>query len=269
VFGTNLNYDSHFFVDGEEISGVDAIDIGYQNSANVTKPLGYQGGVVTVGGPTQQNLSVSRSLISETALESASTGQRISGSLNYQGQAYGFDNGYIIDVSVNCAVGSIPKTNYNFIIYDELKTGVDASGSETSSIHIPSQGSISVTCDGSSTNRVLGFDYREETPIVPYYTIGSEIPAEVKYVGPTTYTAAVQLEVDDVFPESGYTFLTSGKNGRGGKFNKTSVVLSVAGRDGTNLRNYPIPSPVLVSEQLNASSDGSLRLTLNYIGHHP
>ena len=267
MFETKLNYDSHFFVDGEEISGVDAIDIGYQNSANTTNPLGYHAGVVTVGGATQQTLSVSRSLISSTPLEEVAAGQRMSGSLNYGGESYGFDNGYIVDVSVNCAVGAIPKTNYNFIIYDELKTGVDASGSATSSIHIPSQGSISITCDGSSTNRVLGFDYRTEFPIVPYYTIGSEIPAGVKYVGPTKYTASVQLEVDDIFPESGYTFLTSGKDGRGGKFSSSSVSLTVAGRDGTSIQTYGIPSAVLVGEQLNATADGSLRLTLNYIGH--
>ena len=69
MFGSRLNYDSHFFIDGEEISGVNSIDIGYRNAANVTKPLGYHGGVVTVGGPTQQTLSVSRSLISKTRLE--------------------------------------------------------------------------------------------------------------------------------------------------------------------------------------------------------
>ena len=267
MFGTKLNYDSHFFVDGEEISGVDSIDIGYQNAANVTKPLGYHGGVVTVGGPTQQSLSVSRSLISNTLLDSVSIGQRMSGSLNYNGESYGFNNGYVTNVSVNCAVGAIPKTTYNFVVYDELRSGESASGTNTSDIFIPSQGSISITCDNASSNRVLGFDYRVETPLKPYYTIGSESPAEVKYVGPSTYNATVQLDVDTALPESGYTFLTSGKNGREGKFDTSTVVLSVNGRDGTTIQNYPIPSPVLVSEQLNASSQGTLRLTLNYIGH--
>jgi len=266
MFETRLNYDSHFFIDGEEISGVDSIDIGYRNSANVTKPLGYHGGVVTVGGPTQQTLSVARSLISRTPLEELSNGERLSGSLNYNGESYGFNNGYVTDVSVNCAVGSIPKTTYNIVVYDELRSGESASGTNTSDIHIPSQGSISIACDNVSSNRVLGFDYRVESPIKPYYTIGSESPAEVKYVGPNTYTATVQLDVDDALPESGYTFLTSGKNGRG-DISTSNVVLTVNGRGGTLIQGYTIPYPVLVSEQLNASADGSLRLTLNYIGH--
>ena len=264
MFETRLNYDSHFFIDGEEISGVDSIDIGYQNAADVTKPLGYHGGVVTVGGPTQQTLSVARSLISQTPLEEISNGERLSGSLNYNGESYGFNNGYVTDISVNCAVGSIPKTTYNFVVYDELGSGENASGTETADIYIPSQGSISIACDNVSSNRVLGFDYSAKFPIKPYYTIGAESPTEVKYIAPSTYSATVQLDVDDALPESGYTFLTSGKNGRG---DLNPVRLDVNGRDGTNIQSYSIPSPVLVSEQLNASADGSLRLTLNYIGH--
>ena len=264
MFGTRLNYDSHFFIDGEEILGVDSIDIGYQNAANVTKPLGYHRGAVTVGGPTQQTLSVSRSLISHTPLESVSPGQRMSGSLNYNGESYGFGSGYVTDISVNCAVGTIPKATYGFVVYDELGTGQSASGTDTSDIFIPSQGSISIACNNASSNKVLGFDYSAQIPLKPYYTIGEESPTEVKYIAPTTYSATVQLDVDDALPESGYTFLTSGKNGRG---DINDVRLTVNGRDGTQIQVYAIPYPVLVSEQLNASADGSLRLTLNYVGH--
>jgi hypothetical protein len=267
MFETRLNYDSHFFVNGEELSGVNSIDIGYQNTANVTKPLGYHGGAITIGGAPQQTLSVSRSLISSTPLESGYSGQRFSGSLSYNGEHYGFGNGYIQNVAVNCAVGAIPQTTYNLVIYDELKSGASASGTETSAIYIPSQGSISITADNTSNNRVLGFDYSVASPIKPYYTIGAQSPTQVKYVGPNTYNATVQLDVDNALPESGYNFLITGKNGRGGKFNTSSVVLSVKGRNGEDLADYEIPSPVLVSEQLNASADGSLRLTLNYIGH--
>ena len=268
MYGTRLNYDSHFFVDDEEISGVSSVDIGYQNAANVTKPLGYHEGTVTVGGPTQQTVSVSRYLISQTPLESNTAGQSISGSLNYNGESYGFASGYLTDVSVNCAVGSIPKTSYSFVVYDELGSGVDASGTDASDIFIPSQGSISIACDNVSSNRVLGFDYNMKVPIKPYYTIGSESPSQVKYVGPSNYTATVQLEVDNALPESGYTFLTSGKNGRGTLGTDSTVILTVKGRDGTSIQTYPVPYPVLVGEQLTASADGSLRLTLNYIGHH-
>ena len=47
MYGTTLNYDSHFFISGvdaslsaRELSGVNSLDIGYQNSSNTAKPLG-------------------------------------------------------------------------------------------------------------------------------------------------------------------------------------------------------------------------------------
>ena len=261
MFESKSNYDSHFFVDGEQISGVSSVDISYSNSANVTNPLGFHQGLVTVGGPTQQTVSVSRYLMSKTKLEEVENGQSISGSLNYEGASYGFQNGYVTSESVNCAVGAMPQTNYSIVVYDELRSGANASGDITSAIDIPSQGSISINCDNVSSNRALGFDYSSQSNYKPYYTIGSETASEVKYIGPTTYNATVQLEVDDVMPQSGYTFLTSGKNG------KDTVSLSVNGKNGTTLQNYTIPSAVLVSEQLSATADGSLRLTLTYVGH--
>jgi hypothetical protein len=268
MFGTRLNYDSHFFVDGEEISGVNSVDIGYRNSANLSKPLGYLGGVTTVGGPTEQSLSVSRYLISDTTIEDLTIGQRASGSLNYNNSSYGFTNGYLTNYSVNVAVGAIPQVNYNFVIYDELRSGANASGTTTSNIDIPTQGSITATCNNSTTNRVLGFDYSKTYTIKPYYTIGSQSPSEVKAIHPTAYTASIQLDVDDAMPESGYNFLTSGKDGRGGKFgNSDVVVLTVKGRDGSTIQTYRLPSAVLVSEELSSSADGSLRLNLNYIGN--
>ena len=129
-------------------------------------------------------------------------------------------------------MSSIRPSNYSLVVYDELRSGANASGNATSAIDIPSQGSISITCDNITSNRVIGFDYNASFNYKPYYTIGSEHPADVKYISPSTYNASVQLEIDDVMPKSGYTFLTSGKNG------KDTVSLSVNGKNGTTLKNY-------------------------------
>ena len=268
MFGSRLNYDSHFYISGQELSGVNSIQVAYQNAANVTKPLGYSAGIVTVGGPPTQTISLSRYFIYNDPLSGYKDGQEITGSLNYNGNSYGFQNGYLSDYSVNCAVGAIPQVNATILVYDELRTGVDASGSVTTDIYIPSQGSMTVTCDNVTTNRVVGFDYSEQRTIKPYYTIGAESPVEVKPIYPVTYTASIQMEVDDAFPESGYSFLTSGKDGRGG-IADSSVKIQINGRDGTDFMGSAIilPYPVLVGETLSASADGSLRLTLNYIGH--
>ena len=269
MFGSTLNYESHFFIsgqdgssDGRELSGVSSIDIGYRNSANTTNILGYQQGVTTIGGPTSQEVSLSRYLIYvDPVLDFTGASEVMKGSFNYDNNAsYGFESGYLTSYSVNCAVGSVPKVNTSLVVYDELRSGVNASGTTAQAIYIPSQGSITATCDNTATNRVVGFDYALEVVRKPYYTIGFETPIEVKYIPPIKYTASVQLEVDDVFLESGYTFLTTGKE-------EKTVSFVINGRDGTSLQSLTIPKASLVNEQLSASADGSVRLTLNYVGH--
>ena len=44
-------------------------------------------------------------------------------------------------------------------------------------------------------------------------------------------------------------------------------MFTINGRDGDSLQSLTVPKASLVGEQLNASADGALKLTLNYIGH--
>ena len=261
MFDTRLNSDSQFFVKGQEISGLEALNIGYNNSASILNPLGYSKGVTSISGPTSQQVSFSRNLIYEDPILDYTGVESISGSINYNGGAYGFTSGFLTSYSVNCAVNSIPKVNTSVVVYDEMRSGYSASGSESPpSIYIPSQGSITASCDNSTTNRVVGFDYSLTVNRKPYYTIGAEAPIDVSMISPIQYSATVQIEVDDAFLESGYAFLGTGKNSR-------TVSFSINGRDGDSLQSLSIPNACLVGERLNASSDGALRLTLNYMGH--
>jgi len=261
MFDTRLNSESHFFVKGQEISGLDTLDVGYSNSTAVLNPLGYAKGVTAVGGATFQQVSFSRNLIYADPILDYTGTESISGSVNYNGGSYGFTSGYLTSYSVNCAVNSIPQVNTSVVVYDEMRSGYNASGSASPpTIYIPSQGSITATCDNTTTNRVVGFDYSLTVKRKPYYTIGSEFPSDVSMILPIEYSASVQLEVDDAFLESGYAFLGTGKS------NKT-VSFSIAGRDGTSLQSLSIPNACLVGEKLNSSADGALRLTLNYMGH--
>lgn len=268
MYDTTLNYDCHFFISGadgspsaRELSGVESLDIGYSNSSNVLAPLGTTRGLTAVGGATSQTVSFSRNLIYEDPiLAFTGASEAMAGSFNYSNNAsYGFKSGYLSSYSVNCAVGSIPKVNTSFVVYDEMRSGVNATGTVPTPIYIPSQGSITATCDNSSSNRVIGFDYSLTMNKKPYYTIGSEVPTEVKHIDPIQYSASVQMEVDDTFLKSGFDFLNAREN------KTVSFLLSAKNGDGIQL--LTIPNASLVSEQLTSSSDGAVRLTLNYVGH--
>ena len=268
MYGSKLNYETHLFISGEggtpsarELSGIGSFDIGYQNKPNLINPLGYSEGVTAIGGNTEQTVSFSRYLIYDDPILDFTGDKSMRASFNYDDNtSYGFNSGYLTQYSVNCAVGSVPKVNASFSVYDEMKSGINTSGTTSTSVYIPSQGSISATCDNSSTNRVIGFDYSITPKRKPYYTIGSEFAQEIKLIPPLEYSATVQIDVDEVFMENGYNFLETG--------NREKIVnFTINGRDGTLLQRLSIPNACLVDEKLTASADGSLRLTLGYVGH--
>tara|TARA_R110000824_G_C15218318_1_gene677350 strand:+ start:308 stop:1099 length:792 start_codon:yes stop_codon:yes gene_type:complete len=261
MFGARLNYDCDFFVSGQRLSGIQSVEVGYANSAVTTKPLGYAQGTTTIGGPTQQTVSLSRHLIYDDPIATYTGNVNMSGSIEYDGISYGFQSGYLQNYSLNCAVGAVPQTATNIVVYDEMRSGYSASGSVAHpAIHIPSQGSISITSDWSTTNRVIGIDYSVTCNRKPYYTIGSETPVSVALLPPIEVTASVQVDVDEAYMSSGYSFLGDDKE------NKT-VILQIDGRDGTALSALSVPNASLVSERLSASADGSLTLTQEYVGH--
>jgi hypothetical protein len=280
MFGARFNHETRFFVASgrkgiglipdaihhRELSGIESIALSHQASSSTAYPLGTRKGITTSTGPVQQSLALSRYLIyNDPILGLTGTGQ-ISGSIHYADRSYGFKSGHLTNYSVNCAVGAIPKVSTNFQIFGEMKSGYSTSGTLTHpDIYIPSQGSISLTCDNgydsdvSSTNRVVGFDYSVASKIKPLFSIGRKNPSEVVFIPPLQYSASVQVDVDEAMLQSGFNFLT-------GRENRT-LTFTINGRDGDSLQSLTVPKASLVGEQLNASADGALKLTLNYIGH--
>jgi len=211
MFGARFNDEVRFFISGQELSGVNDLNISYSNSPNVIKPLGTAEGLTVNGGPTNQKVSFSRYLI--------------------------YDD-----------------------IVDELRSGQSASGSVSHpAIDIPNQGSISLSCDNSTTNRIIGFDYSVTSLRKKHFTIGEKSASAIEFIPPLEYSAQVQVDVDDALLESGYNFLDEREN--------KTVTFGIDGRDGNTLQTLTIPNASLVSESVTMSADGSLRLNLNYIGH--
>lgn len=275
MFGAKLNHETRFFIaSGEsgkyELSGIESIDLSHQASTSVVKPLGTRKGVTTIGGAVEQNLSISRSLIyNDPVLDFTGdvVSNGMSASILYDNKTYGFHSGYLTNYSVSCAVGSIPKVNASFKIFSEMKSGITAAGSSNVAhpdIFIPSQGSISLTCDNgyhdvSTLNRVVGFDYAISCKRKPIFTLGRSSPFKVHYVPPLEYSASVQVEVDDTMLQSGFNLLTGREN--------RDLTFTINGRNGNSLQSLTVPKASLVSEQLNSTADGVLKLTFNYIGH--
>ena len=262
MFGSRLNDEVAVNIGVHHISGISSVDLSYSNSANILKPLGSKKGLTTVGGATQQKLSIARHLIYDDPILTFTGSSAMAGQIVYGGAAYGFSNGFLDSYSVNCAVGSVPKVNASISIFDEMDSSNETIGDFSSnevSIHIPSQGSISATCKGSTTNRVIGFDYSIKANRKPHFSIGSETAVSVELVPPLEFTAQVQIEVDQMFPDNSLSFLSTREG--------DTVSFDIDGRDGTNLQALTIPNATVVSESISASDNGSAILNINYIGH--
>lgn len=260
MFGSTSNYENKFFIDGKQIIGVESIDINYSNSASVNKILGSTKGLTTIGSTAQQKISVTRNLLYNDTILSYTGALNISGGIDYNDASYRFNSGYLDEYMVSCAVGSIPKVTTNITVYDEMKTGIKFTNSNsTPTILIPNQGSISVTCDNSTTNRVIGFDYAVKSFRKPIYTIGSLLPSEIISLPILEYASSIQIDVDEAFLQSGLSFLRNREN--------KSVSFAINGRTGSLIQALTIPNASLVSESLSSTADGGVKLTLNYIGH--
>lgn len=262
MFGQINNYENKLFISGQEVLGVESVDVSYSNSSSISKLLGFEKGLTTVDNTSNQKVSISRNLIYEDPMMNYTGSNAIVGSINYNDNSYGFKSGYLDEYMVNCAVGSIPKVSTNITVHDELKSGInDASGSiAPPTIHVPNQGSISLSCDHSSTNRVVGFDYSLKVSRKPIYSIGSKRPTEIVLINPIEFSASVQVDVDDAFLQSGMSFLETRQN--------KTVVFTIKSNDNLLiLQQLSIPNASLVGESLSSSADGGVKITLNYIGH--
>jgi hypothetical protein len=259
MFGTKTNSEARLTIQNQEILGVESLNIAYSNKFETIKLLGYTKGVSSHNDYVDKTLSVSRNFIGIDPLLYYVGGDAIDGNIFYNGESYDFKTGYINDYSINCAVGSIPKINNNiFIIGDLTKLNSSVGSISPPSLNIINQGGLIISCDNASTNRVVGFDYAVKAPRKTIYSLGSQYPTDYIFLPPLEYSATVQLEIDDAFMENAQNFLST-------KDNKT-IVFTILDKLGYTLQSLSVPNSNLISEQLSASADGVLKLTLTYNG---
>jgi hypothetical protein len=263
MFGARFNHEVSFFITGQKMPGIESVELSYDNSLSITKPLGYSKGLTMSSDKYSTSISLVRSLIFNDPLLNCTGNVNITGmSIHYDNQNYFLSNHiYMTEYLVNCAVGSIPKVTTNFICFNSVETP-DVKGASGSlaepAIYIPNQGSISLSCPLTSTNRVIGFNYSIKSQRNPFYSIGSGYsPVHVNLIRPLEYSASVEVEIDDGDFTTFDAYSTQ----------KENVSLSIKGRNGIDLQNLIIPNASLEGQRLSSSSDGSLKLTLNYIGH--
>lgn len=266
----NLNHNSSVVVDDYLLNGVSSVSISYEQPIKVLSPMGISNGLSFSSGPPSQNMSISRSLYYKDPIIDF-TGQNLPIKAdildNKNKEFYGFYSGYMTNYSVSCAVGSLPKVNTTFKVFDEILSGdYNSEKYVGQSYKAPpaslklTQESILINSPDFNDNRIVGFSYSINMDHKVYYGLGSSSPFKVDRTNPVKYTANIQLELGGYVDGGSFDFLNSRR------YRDLSV--SINDFRGGIVQGFTMPRASLRGKSLKHSSNGAMILDLKYVGHN-
>lgn len=256
-----LNYEQQFYLSGVLLSGVTNMNGGYSVSEEPINIIGKGHTFPTRQGPLIGNFSISKYYIGEEPLLNYTGDHPISGSINFNDSSFGFKDGYLTEYSMSASIGQIPNANASIVVYGDIGSGINASGSNPHpDIQIPNQGSISLNASGYQTNRITDFSYTIRTDRNPIYKIGSPFPVQVDRKFPLIQEANFSIEVDDLEVSRIQEYLTKPK--------QQDLTISFANPiNASAIESFTIEKARLLDQSLSSSSDDLLTIDFRYIGY--
>ena len=248
---------------------------------------------MALDGPLEGQFSVNSALVSEDFFLQFTGDVPFTGSINHGRKYFGFYNGYITSHSVACSVGQIPTTSTSIKVFGDIGGSPDyfqvqdsdgiflqedgsfgiatedsvsdqnynASGSNSfPTIKVPNQGSIIVECAGATTDRVTSFNHAIDVPIAPIYTVGSSVAAQVDVVWPISTTTSFSLDIDKYNYNRLRAYLTSPT--------VQDIAIKINDCFGSPIQNYIVKDARLISEQMDATTEGRLTVNLEYKSYY-
>jgi len=284
-------------MDSVALSGV----ISFDGSYNIeTKPINVIGKGFckqVVAQVPSASVSITRYLVNNDPVFSL-TGDRenytasfTNGGLVYQGKNFGFTNGYLSSFGISCGVGDIPQIQSSFQIFGDVGPSINPSGNGVSSaVFVPQVKNISVTCNNSSTNRVKDFNIDfacKKEAIYGLSASNAQYPIEVQNIFPIEVGGSFTLEVDDYQTKNIFDILSSESlnsfsiDVRGtvliDQFLVTADGLELVTsdtnepfdvyrklEDSVPIFNFSTNDAIIISEQINSTSDDLLSVKLSY-----
>jgi hypothetical protein len=294
---TILNYENIFYLDNQAISGVISVDGSYSINYAPINTIGYGYNKQVIADVPTAEFNINKYLLYNEPLLNY-TGQKnnlkapsFAGSINYNNKSIGFESGYLNSFGLSCSVGDIPQTSANIQVFGDIGSGYSAYGTkQTKYMTVPQVKDITITCSGSSSNRITSFDYSINCPKKPIYILQSTnnyIPYEVLSNLPIEINVNFNLEVDDYSTRKLYEQLNNDIDSsfsliiKGMVFEDQNLLVAanqdlnvglgdlvVARRSvGVTLFNQSFNNFKLVSQEFNSNADDVLSVKLNYKGY--
>ncbi|MAH47584.1 hypothetical protein CMI37_17315 [Candidatus Pacearchaeota archaeon] len=267
------SYDQSVYINGTGLSGIQSINGSYGISEKPVNILGYGHVNSLLNQPLQGSFQIQRSLVSQDPFLQLTGNKSFSGSIHYEGanksSSFGFHSGYLSSFAVSCKVGAVPSVSVGIVTYGDLGSGIIATGNTdsatpaTQTIQVPDQGGISVTCEGSSSNRITSLTHSINIPRQPIYALPTtypdaqaKFPVQVDISYPIETRTNFTLEIDDYETHSMYDYLTGVLTG--------DVDISIKDEASSTIMGFNLKNARLLSESFSSNANGTTNVTLGF-----
>lgn len=249
--------------------------------------------MAVLNSPLEGNFSINSTLVSEDFFIQFLGDTPFTGSLHHGHEYFGFHSGYITNHTISCSIGQVPSTSTSIRVFGDVGGSpnfVDKENDQFSvldengfayiledsyynkpennakgdnpfpQIRVPDQGSISIKCAGSETDRVIAFNHSINVGIEPIYVVGSAYAAQVDVNWPITTDTSFTLEIDEYKYQSLRKYM----------FTPTVEDIAIKINDcfGDPIQHYTIEQARLIGESVSSSVDGRLTVNLQYKSYY-
>jgi len=266
-----------FFLNADQVSGVQSVDINYTNNNNPLKYIGMKGNVTGVPRGAQignVNLSVipiGNDYFLNLTGNTGFNGYIIRDKSNPLGDNYSFTSGYLTSYNSRASIGSIPTIEVGINIVGNIGKfnlsessvvsgnflSISGDNGQTYPFQIVAPGYLTVNLDDYNTNRLISYDLSINVQRQPLYVVGKRIPNEMKTALPIEVSLNFQLETD------AYT----GRNLQNFPCVKNNKNITITLQDyntNNNFITYSFNDMELIGEDYSVNVDGAVQSTLRY-----
>src|SRR3990167_4196705 len=266
-----------FFLNADQVSGVQSVDISYTNNNVPLKYIGMRGNVTGVPrGPQVGSVNITTIPIGNDYFLSLTgntgfNGYIIRDKVDPLGDNYSFTSGYLTSYNSRASIGTIPTIDIGIDIVGNIgklnlteNSGVSGNfinisggNGRTYPFQIVAPGYLTVNLDDYNTNRLISYDLSINVSRNPIYVVGKKLPNEVKTNLPVEVNLGFQLEID--------TYTGRNLNNFPCVKNNKNITITLQDYNTSNaFITYSFNDMELIGEDYSTSVDGQTQSTLKY-----
>lgn len=278
MFGRLLQGKQRFFVNSQEIPGIQSLTASFQTNSSPLTYLGVQNVRSIPNGNASSTVGINRYVLTQDYFIGLTGQTGFNGYiLNERNSAttsekyFSFYSGYMTAHRLNIGLDTIPQTTTTFTVYNKYGYFFDSKAvknlTDIENYHYneylktPTYWTTDVTIDNDfSTNRIQSLDLNINIPYTPLYSMGNRYPKKVEINYPIDVTCTFRVEIDQMRMDALQNYPMQP--------NKRNISLLLRSIEGEQIACYNFNNMELISENYNVgvgqyvTLDGSYRCDL-------